>query len=149
MKRSSNDCLRYQGTEERLRRLKGDGPTKVHLRVPYGLNPFMCMLAKIGHGFATAAHDGEFVPLLPDYILDRDRRLSHTIGSATEIIKDPPSGTFDPSVNAIHAWSVGIRSINGRHYVVVLVQLFRYLDAPVYEVVAGEASASLVTRVLG
>jgi hypothetical protein len=37
----------------------------------------------------------------------------------------------------------GLRSIRDKHYVVVMVQLFRYLDFPVYEIDAGEASPDL------
>lgn len=136
--------------EERLQRLRQGGPTKIKVNVPYGLNPFMCLLAKIGHGFAVAAHGLEsFTPLLPDYILDRDRRLSHVIGSTTQVITPAPDGTLGVPSNPMHAWQVGIRSIGGKHYVVTLIQLFRYLGAPVYEVVAGEATDALVREVRG
>jgi hypothetical protein len=136
---------------ERLQRLKQEGRTAVHMQIRFGLNNFMCLLAKIGHGFAVAAHGLEgFSPLLPDYILDKDRRLSHVVGSTTASIILPPVGTPGLDVEtASHAWTVGIRSVGGKHYVAVLIQLFRYLNFPVYEVIAGEASPGLVREVLG
>jgi hypothetical protein len=49
---------------------------------------------------------------------------------------------------AIHAWEVGIRSVRGKNYVAVMLHLFRYLDFPIYEIIAGEASPELVQEVL-
>ena len=110
----------------------------------------MCMLAKIGHGFAVAAHGlRAFTPLLPDYILDRDRRLSHVIGGTNEVIQQQPLDTPGVSSAPLHAWQVGLRSIRRKHYVVTRLQLFRYLQAPVYEIVAGEAHEDLVREILG
>jgi len=135
--------------EERLKRFKGDGPTTVSVSGNWGLNNFMCLLAKIGHGFAVAGYGPDsFVPLLPDYILDRDRRLAHVIGGTSEEIAATPPGSGLNSEHAAHAWSLGIRSIGGNHYVAVHIQLFRYLGYPVYEVIAGIASEELLTRVL-
>ena len=102
----------------------------------------MCMLAKIAHGFAMAAHADRFTPLLPDYILDRDRRLSHVIGCPGLPVSIPADE------GAIHAWQVGIRSLGGKNYVAVMLHLFRYLNFPIYEIIAGEASPELVREVL-
>ncbi len=71
--------------EERLKKLRGDGPTRAHVEVLWNLNPVMCLLAKIGHGFAMVAHADSFTSVLPDYILDRDRRLLHVIGSTEQV----------------------------------------------------------------
>ena len=123
--------------EERLKKLRGNGPTKVHVEVLWNLNPVMCLLAKIGHGFAMAAHADLFTPILPDYILDRDRKLSHVIGSTDQTI-EPLPGEKKPGA---HAFRVGIRAIGGSQYVTVVVHFFRYLGLPHYEIVAGPISA--------
>jgi hypothetical protein len=120
--------------DERLKKLHGDGPTQVHVDVLWNLNPFMCLLAKIGHGFAMVAHADQFEPILPDYILDRDRRLSHVIGSTEQVIEPLPR---ESERGAGHAFRVGIRAIGQRRYITVILQLFRYLGLPHYEIVAG------------
>jgi hypothetical protein len=135
--------------DERLKRFKGEGPTTISVNANWGLNNFMCLLAKIGHGFAVAGYGPDsFVPFLPNYILDRDRRLAHVIGGTDEAIAAPPPGTGLNMEKSVHAWSLGIRSVNGKHYVAVHMHLFRYLGYPVYEVIAGEASKELLARVL-
>jgi hypothetical protein len=129
--------------DARLQGLKREGATQVRVTGNWGLNPFMCLLAKIGHGFAVAGYGADsFTPILPGYVLDKDRRLSHVIGGTTDKIQLPEGA------NPIHAWQLGIRSINQKHYVAVHLHLFRYLGYPVYEVIAGEAHEELVHRVL-
>jgi hypothetical protein len=136
--------------QERLQRLKRERATKVLVRGNWGLNPFMCLLAKAAHGFAVAGYGPDsFAPLLPDYVLDKDRRLSHVIGGTSDAIVLPDfKNTEAKETSPIHAWQLGIRSIADMHYVAVHLQLFRYLGYPVYEVIAGVASQDLVRRVL-
>lgn len=136
--------------DERLQRLKKDGPTHIRVRANWGLNPFMCLLAKITHGFAVAGYGADsFLPVLPNYVLDKDRRLAHVIGGTNDPILVPEPGIAGlNSENPVHAWQLGIRSIGDTNYVAVHLQLFRYLHYPVYEVIAGEASDALVRRVL-
>jgi hypothetical protein len=75
----------------------------------------------------------------------------HPVGvrSKDTLQRDLPPSMFDSDVGSTHAWSVGIRSRNCKHHVVVLRQIFRYLSAPMYEVVAGKASASPIEQALG
>lgn len=135
--------------DERLKGFKANGPTTVSISGNWGLNNFMCLLAKIGHGFAVAGYGADsFTPFLPDYILDRDRRLGHVIGGTNEAIVAPLPGIGLDLEQSVHAWCLGIRSVNNKHYVSVQVQLFRYLGYPVYEVIAGEATEQLLARVL-
>lgn len=127
---------------DRLQRLRKNGSTAFAIEVRFGLNPFTRLLAKIAHGFAVALYGiDSFRPLLPDYILDRNLHLLHVIGgTSTEI------PLLQPDIDFRYAIHVGFRKIDGKHYVSVLVQLFRYLHLPVYEVIAGEASQGLVQR---
>ncbi len=136
--------------DERLKRFKRkDEATIISITGNWGLNNFMCLLAKVGHGFAVAGYGADsFNPLLPNYILDRDRCLGHVIGGTSEIIATPSPETDLNLQSSVHAWCLGIRSVNGKHYVSVQIHLFRYLGYPVYEVIAGEATAQLIANVL-
>jgi len=125
---------------ERLQRLRGDGPTQVHVPINWGLNPFMRMLAKIGHGFATMVYRDLFVPVLPPYILDADTRLFYVIGGTEQKIEMAAAEQTGRLHH--HAFRVGIRQYpDGRKYATVILQMFRYLGMPTYEIVAGPISA--------
>lgn len=134
--------------EERLARFKAEGAKKIEVAPRFGLNPYMRLFAKIAHGFAVAEYGlNSFQPLLPDYILDRDTRLSHIVGSTDLVIQPLPDDSEGNTRS--HSFNVGILTHNGAHYVVVNVQLFRTLGFPVYQVVAGIASPELVRKYVG
>jgi hypothetical protein len=84
-----------------------------------------------------------FAPLLPPYILGQDDRLFYMVGGTHDRIEHQGMTDY---LGATHAWQVGIHSLRGLHHVSVRVQLFRYLDLPTYEVIAGEAAPALITR---
>lgn len=127
---------------DRLQRLRVEGSTGFAIEGRFGLNPFTRLLAKIAHGFAVAAYGiDSFQALLPDYILDRDPRLLRVVGGTSVEIPLRPSDT--ESRHAIH---IGLREMDGKHYLSAFVQLFRYLNLPVYEVIVGKPSEGLVRR---
>jgi hypothetical protein len=131
--------------EERLKKLRGDGPTKVHIEILWNLNPVMCMLAKIGHGLAVVTYGDLFTPILPDYILDRDRKLAHVIGSTDQTIERLP---HEKDRLGAHAFRVGVREVGGVRYASVVLHFLRYLELPHYEIIAGPIPAENVQAAL-
>lgn len=135
--------------EARLRKLKEKGVKIAGVQSYFGLNAFMRLFAKIGHGVAVARYGiNAFNPILPDYILGRNACLSHVVGcssSPTDMILPE-----NPDLkNRVHAFQIGIFSVGDTHYVLIRIQLFRPSEFPIYEVIAGIASEELVQRDVG
>jgi hypothetical protein len=91
------------------------------------------MLAKIGHGFAVAQWGLEgFKPLVPDVILRRSHRWFRYVGGRM-------TGTLlQPGERAHNVLRSGWWPTLGGMRLVVEVQLFANLGAPVYHVVVGD-----------
>ena len=116
--------------------------------VRFQFNAFMRLLAKIAHGAAIANFGLDtFEPLLPDYILGRDKSLSHVIGGTNDkfILKNPT--VFGPKdAVQFHVLKQGVSSFNGISYVVCRIQLFSFLRSPPYEVIVGKPSDDLLRQ---
>lgn len=99
------------------------------------INAFAEMLAKIGHAWAVAEHGfNGFKPLLPDMIAGRSRHRLRFVGAKmTRTLLGP--GERGLHVLRSQWWPTpfGMR-------LVVEIQLFAELEAPVYHVVVGEPS---------
>jgi hypothetical protein len=101
----------------------------------FKVDPFVQMLAKIGHAFAVAEHGADsFTPFLLDVIFARTSTPTHWVGG-TEYSPPAPKNTLHV-LQADPAYRV-----NGRFYMVVYIRLFNHADAPTYCVVVGERPA--------
>jgi hypothetical protein len=129
--------------DDRLRKLVKGKTGKVTLETKFviGDTRFLRLLAKIAHGFCVVDFGIDtFQHLLPKYILGQDKQLNFVVGTAAGPI---PSNTREG-----HTVAPAIKHVNGKHYAMAFVQLFKELDIPTYEVIAGEASPELVRDVL-
>ena len=81
-----------------------------------------------------------FQHILPKYILGKNTQLGFVVGTA--------AGSIHSNTQEGHTVVPAIRHVNGKHYAMAFVQLFKELDFPTYEVIAGEASPALVHEVL-
>ena len=80
-----------------------------------------------------------FVPILPKYILGSDTRLFYVIGGTEQRIELAAAEKAERPYH--HAFRVGVRQYpDGRKYATVVLQMFRYLGMPTYEIVAGPLS---------
>lgn len=129
--------------DARLRKLvpAGHGKVRLETNLVIGDTRFLRLLAKIAHGFCVADFGLDtFKPILPNYILGKDKNLSFVVGTAAGNI---PSATHEG-----HTVVPAIRHVPGKHYAMAFVQLFKELEFPTYEVIAGEASPELVHNLL-
>src|SRR5262249_771600 len=78
----------------------------------------------------------DFQHLLPDYILGRNRNLLDVAGCTSEGIVSQTTGH--------HAVQVDLKQIGTVWYVISKIQLFVGGNLPIYEVVVGEASPTVV-----
>jgi hypothetical protein len=117
--------------EERERRL--DDKYKDWMGVQYhDPHAFCRMLAKIAHAHAVAELGMDaFEPLLPDLILGKSEDASHFVGS----------GDMGMAPQVPHQLEVG-QGLGREDLKVVQVQLFAYLNTPVYLIVVGRVKSS-------
>lgn len=132
-----------QGTEQPAKEAKG---TLHHYH-------FARMLAKIAYAAAVAVFGYDNTPKnLPSYIRGIDPYISHVVGGCPyPLPKHPPMIVAEGGRINIEPFRVspGIWRGNGRQLVVSRVQLFRFLDAPTYWVVVGDANDDLIIRIEG
>ena len=96
------------------------------------INPgLLCrFLAKIAHGCAVADRGlGNFEPYLLTLILGDTSQAGYLVGGSADV--------SDGSENSLHEIRIQYRNLGKDRLVVVQIQLFSFLSAPVYQVVAG------------
>ncbi len=124
------------------------GAKSATFTVRFQFKAFMRLLAKIAHGAAIANFGLDtFEPLLPDYILGRDKSLSYVIGGTNDklVLKNPT--VFGPEDGVqFHVLKQGVSSYNCISYVVCRIQLFSFLQTPPYEVIVGKPSDDLLRK---
>jgi hypothetical protein len=104
-----------------------DGTHRIKVQ-PY---PFARLLAKIGHGYATAELGIDaFTPLTCDLIRGLSDDYFYTVGGSWDI---------PPPVNRNHITDISIKVVNpGRALLRVDIRLFPTVGTPIYHVIAGE-----------
>lgn len=124
-----------------IRRISDDGSGKEKLYREIKPDPVLRMIAKIALGFAASVFDADsFITTVRDVILGTDPHISYWVGGTTrEMDEFPP-----PNGNGV----VGHRSvayhqdISGEPHLLVQVQLFAYLNTPIFTVVVGKIADS-------
>jgi hypothetical protein len=100
---------------------------------PINPNTFARMLAKIAHAYAVGYYGyGTFKPLILDLILGKTETANYWVGGD---IKLPAAHTEQ----VLHDMHGGYWSVDGlKTYLVVTIQLFAFLQSPIYHIVVGE-----------
>jgi hypothetical protein len=103
---------------------------------------FLRVLCKIGFAAAAAHYGLDNIPLtLRPYILGENRNLNDVAGKSDY---RPPVLPGKSDQTTTYVYDAG-----DKLFLMVLIDLFRPLDAPTYSVVVGEISVSLAMRVRG
>lgn len=100
------------------------------------MNPYaLCkLLAKIAHSFAVSQIGlNSFKPFLPDVILGKNDNHAYFIGGDADP-DEPPQ----PSQTPVQLHQLQFRKVDGTPYLLVTIQLFRFIGMPRYHVVVGE-----------
>jgi hypothetical protein len=123
---------------ERLDRLGVFSGSAVYLPYAFDSGAFAQLLAKICHALAVAEFGvGGFWPYLPKLIRGIDSRIPYFIGRAPDGHSFPHTGEKD------HIGSFELVKRGKRKYLCANIQLFSFLNFPIFRVVVGRPMPNL------